>query len=97
MDKKYKKLEPAFIQAKCIQCDNKQSSKGKDKHGRTLYRSLCNKCHIKRFNMTEQKNQLTYNCRDPYRIHKKAICERCGFIPEKSCQLDVHHIQVLEV
>lgn len=27
-----------------------------------------------------------------YRIHVKETCERCGFIPEDLCQLDVHHL-----
>ena len=27
-----------------------------------------------------------------YRNHKKDKCERCGFLPEHSCQLDVDHI-----
>lgn len=27
-----------------------------------------------------------------YIVHKKSICEQCGFIPEHSCQLDVDHI-----
>ena len=27
-----------------------------------------------------------------YRNHKKDICERCGFVPEHRCQLDVDHI-----
>jgi hypothetical protein len=28
----------------------------------------------------------------PYYIYKQSICYRCGFVPEHSCQLDVHHI-----
>lgn len=27
-----------------------------------------------------------------YRNHKKDKCERCGFVPEHRCQLDVDHI-----
>jgi hypothetical protein len=28
----------------------------------------------------------------PYRIHKKDICEQCGFVPIHTVQLDVDHI-----
>ncbi len=28
----------------------------------------------------------------PYKKHRKDICEKCGFIPEHICQLDVDHI-----
>lgn len=28
----------------------------------------------------------------PYRIHKKDVCELCGFKPVHRCQLDVDHI-----
>ena len=27
-----------------------------------------------------------------YRRYKGNICERCGFVPENPCQLDVHHV-----
>ena len=30
--------------------------------------------------------------RRPYTAHKKTACERCGFVPEHACQLDVDHI-----
>lgn len=28
----------------------------------------------------------------PYILYKKDVCERCGFVPEHECQLDVDHI-----
>ena len=28
----------------------------------------------------------------PYTASKGPVCERCGFVPEHSCQLDVDHI-----
>ena len=28
----------------------------------------------------------------PWRLHKKDKCEKCGFVPENPCQLDVDHI-----
>lgn len=30
--------------------------------------------------------------RRPYIAHRKDYCERCGFVPEHVCQLDVDHI-----
>lgn len=33
----------------------------------------------------------SYCKNNKYRRHKKESCERCGFIPEDKCQLDVHH------
>lgn len=30
--------------------------------------------------------------RKPYRRYIKASCERCGFVPEHVCQLDVDHV-----
>ena len=30
--------------------------------------------------------------RRPYRSALREICERCGFVPEDRCQLDVHHL-----
>jgi len=30
--------------------------------------------------------------RSPWLKHRKEVCERCGFVPEHECQLDVDHI-----
>lgn len=27
-----------------------------------------------------------------YRVHLKDSCERCGFVPEDACQLDIDHV-----
>jgi len=41
---------------------------------------------------TERSNAPTVRARrKPYRKHKGATCERCGFVPEHPRQLDVHH------
>lgn len=33
----------------------------------------------------------THRIDQPYAIHKKESCERCSFVPENACQLDIHH------
>jgi hypothetical protein len=41
------------------------------------------------------ENKFTSLCsrhkRRKYRSHLGKLCERCGFIPEHKCQLDIHH------
>jgi hypothetical protein len=39
----------------------------------------------------KEKSRRARNA-SPYRVYKKFICERCNFIPEHRCQLDVDHI-----
>jgi hypothetical protein len=39
----------------------------------------------------KEKSRRSRNAR-PYKVHKKMVCERCKFIPEHMCQLDVDHI-----
>jgi 5-methylcytosine-specific restriction endonuclease McrA len=66
---------------KCHICGKparKQSRKKKD--GSIAYHRFCRK-HAKM--MWEGKS---------YALHKKDKCERCGFVPEHDCQLDVDHI-----
>lgn len=48
---------------------------------------------------TVEKRWLKHNSnwprkgeRIPYRRHLKDSCERCGFVPEDLCQLDIDHI-----
>jgi 5-methylcytosine-specific restriction endonuclease McrA len=45
-----------------------------------------------RYGCRTHYNNRRNNKKKPYRKHKKDICERCGFIPEYSIQLDVDHI-----
>lgn len=51
------------------------------KDNRRLYNTYCSPCarrkHDKKF---------------AYRKHLKDACEKCGFIPEHVCQLDIDHI-----
>lgn len=77
----YKKPEPAHIQGICVVCNkNKQKKKSNGK-----YQALCSVCDSKRFNIKTTGIKA-------YQLHKKDICEKCGFIPEHVCQLDVDHI-----
>jgi hypothetical protein len=60
-------------------CLNTAKKAGISKLGFVRYRKYCNK-HNKQY---YEKN---------YRLHKKDQCEKCGFIAEHECQLDVDHI-----
>lgn len=75
----YRKLEPSDVRGLCLLC-NKRPQK---KRNNGTYRALCSGCDNKRFNI---KVNL------PYRKFKLKYCERCNFIPEHKCQLDVDHI-----
>jgi len=41
---------------------------------------------------SDKRNNRTNLRKRPYIIHKKGVCEECGFIPVNSCQLDVDHL-----
>ena len=53
-------------------------SNGKSKHGFTKWHKYCVDC-----------SKAAYNPKHGYLLHKKNKCEKCGFIPEDKCQLDV--------
>ena len=74
-----------------------------DEHARTGVCCICGHTRIK----IRDKNASTANGRwrciavykknfkksqYPYVIHKKDICEHCGFVPDHSSQLEVDHI-----
>lgn len=78
---RFKKPEPVTERGMCVKC-----GKNPQQHiGRGKYRSLCAGCHRRRHEMTMPSYR-------PYIKHRKDKCERCGFIPEHPCQLDVDHI-----
>lgn len=62
--------------------------------GRVL--AFCYKCHRPKpphtrllcVECTEERRRTI----KPYRQHIKAVCERCGFLPEHDCQLQAHHL-----
>lgn len=61
--------------------------------GTRYYQRLCQGCYTQ--NKYGRRNALKKQWHKPgmeYKRHKKSFCERCNFIPEHSCQLDVDHI-----
>ena len=51
---------------------------GVSKHGFTKWHKYCVDCA-----------KGAYNSKFGYLLHKKDKCEKCGFVPEDKCQLDV--------
>jgi hypothetical protein len=75
-----RKPEATHVRGLCVKC-NKNLQK---KHSSGRYQALCSPCDRRRFNGKNYKNLS-------YRKYKLIECERCGFIAEDRCQLDVHH------
>ena len=67
----------------CTKCNtNLCKTNGRNKlTGLPYYCNMCSAC-----------NRNTYSSKYAFRKHKKDTCERCGFVPEDPCQLDVDHI-----
>jgi hypothetical protein len=51
---------------------------GKSKHGFTKWHKYCVDCA-----------KGAYNSKYGYLLHKKDKCEKCSFVPEDKCQLDI--------
>lgn len=82
----HRKPEPSHVRGLCIICN---SNRQKPVAGRSdKFRAICNQCDKKQYCKTKPERQTVLN----YRAFKKTICERCGFVPEHLCQLDVDHI-----
>lgn len=62
-----------------------QASNGKGK-----FKAVCGPCRKKRW--YPEYNKAVDLAKRPWRRHVKDRCERCGFVPEHPCQLDVDHI-----
>lgn len=63
----------------CLLCKiSLVKSNGKSKHGFIKWHKFCSGC-AKSF----------YNPKNGYRLYKKSKCERCDFVPEDKCQLDI--------
>lgn len=84
-----KKPEPSNIQGLCVLCnENLQRSKTGG-----LFRPTCRSCERKRFPPSkEDRRRKRIKEGRPYLVFRKDKCDRCGFIPEHECQLDVDHI-----
>jgi 5-methylcytosine-specific restriction endonuclease McrA len=99
-----KKPEPPEVRGICVECgENPQAMKGNGK-----FRASCAACHKLRYPKTAAylRNYMRLRRQDEghiedqyqkrqsvgYKAHKKDHCEKCGFVAEHSCQLDVDHI-----
>jgi hypothetical protein len=51
---------------------------GISKHGFKKWHKYCVEC-----------SKAAYNPKHGYLLHKKNKCEKCGFVPEDKCQLDI--------
>lgn len=63
-------------------CGKPAKCNGHNVKGERKYCKLCNVCAKVKYKDWRVKN----------RRFKKDTCERCGFVPENSCQLDLDHI-----
>ena len=87
---KYRKPEPSDVRGLCVICQIKPQKKAQNR-----YRAICSYCYKKEHgkgDVKSQKKRHALKVLRPYRQHLKSICEKCGFVPVKFCQLDIHHI-----
>lgn len=68
----------------CKHCGPVKVKKKRDRY-------LCRNSQ-KRWTRSEAAKARRLLERRPYRSELQDHCERCGFVPEVKCQLDVHHI-----
>lgn len=63
----------------CSNCKIAPSkNNGVSKHGFKKYHKYCSSC-----------SKAAYNPKFGFVLNKKNKCEKCGFVPEDSCQLDL--------
>ena len=63
----------------CQQCNlSLAKQNGTSKYGFTKWHKYCASCA-----------KANYNKKNGYLLHKKSKCEKCGFVPEDKCQLDL--------
>ncbi|QJR01728.1 HNH endonuclease [Sphingobium yanoikuyae] len=80
--------DPATVRGICIDClARPQSPKTK-----TTFRPRCRPCHERRFPRKTRWVRPPGFARRAYQRHRGSACEKCGFIAEHPCQLDVDHI-----
>ena len=65
----------------CKYCGKPGMSHGRSLYDKQLYKKICGRCDA-------QIKRTGY----PYGIHKKSVCEKCGFVPVNPCQLCVDHV-----
>lgn len=69
----------------CSTCNRRTSSYNRSELGFKVYTNICGSCAYKK---KKKRGTSLYF----YQKLKIFMCERCNFIPEDSCQLDVDHI-----
>ena len=52
----------------------------------------CNACKARSMRNKRSNGFVDVSGNKVYRKFKKETCERCGFVPEHRCQLDVDHV-----
>lgn len=76
---KYKMLTTQPSRPMCSHCDFALAKpNGKSKHGFQKWHRYCVDCA-----------KAIYNNRFSHLQHKKSNCEKCNFVPEDKCQLDL--------
>ena len=74
-------------------CSYKNCSKEFDyKKNKKFCSRNCKQKNSQSKNKKRLKRSLDFFGKSPYKKYKKDKCEKCGFIPEHKCQLDVDHI-----
>lgn len=71
----------------CVSCSKRLCrTNGKSKFGFVKYKKYCTICEKIVYNQKQNGRLLDY------KLQKKNKCEKCGFVAEHHCQLDVDHI-----
>ena len=79
----------------CIICNERPTPKtGKKKDGSPKYSSYCTKCKRAKYKDRIWVQKFTSGYKNQQ--WKGDLCERCGFVPEDPCQLDIDHIQRID-
>ena len=74
---------------KCKKCSIKFVSKSRTNSlGIILWKTYCWKCN----DLNKPHRARKYRRKQKYLKLKKNICEKCGFIAEHDCQMDIDHI-----
>lgn len=73
-----------FEDSECAieECNKKVKKKGFQKNGKQRLGKYCG----------QHDKAIYWSKKYSYLMYKKTICEKCGFVPEHDCQLDVDHI-----
>lgn len=90
------KPEARNIRGICVTCKKNPQKKY---NGKESYLAECGNCNSKRYERSDARKKRLKNDairakirKRPYRYAVGDKCEKCGFIPEHKCQLDVDHI-----